>query len=307
MTADRANAQVFPSKYVRIVVPYPAGGGTDIVTRIVADGLAQRWTQQVIVDNRPGASGNIGAEIVSKAPADGHTLLVIPLDLVINSALFTKLSYDALRDFAPISSIVSSNLVIAAHPSLQVNSVAELVAKAKRQPGRISYASCGNGTPQQIVGEMLKTAAGIHLVHVPYKGCAPAQLDAISGHVALVITAAGNLVPFFRSGKLVPLAVTATVRHSQLPEVPTMIEAGFADFSMTNWMALLAPAKTPAAVIEEINAGVAALLADPIQSRKIVDRGFDPFPSTPAEMRSRIERDKERFGAIVRQLGVRVD
>jgi len=302
-----ALAQSYPNKVVRIVVPYTAGGGTDLVTRIVADSFTQKWGTQVIVDNRPGGGGSIGAEFVARSPADGYTLLVMPLDLVINTALIPNLSYDPIRDYAPISSLVASNLIIAAHPSLAVKSIPELVRKAKSQPGRIAFASCGNGTPQQLIGEMFKLAAGIDLTHVPYKGCGPAQVAAIAGQVPLVITAAGNLVPFFNSGKMVPLAVTGPVRHPQLPQVPTMVESGFAGFTMTNWMALLAPAKTPAEVIGKIHADLAASFADPGFTKKIVDRGFEPFPSSPNELRARIEKDKETFTSIVKRIGVKVD
>ena len=300
-------AQSYPNRLVRIIVPYTAGGGTDLVTRIVADSFTQKWGTQVIVDNRPGGGGSIGAEIVARSPADGYMLLVMPLDLVINTALIPKLSYDPINDYAPIGSLVASNLVIAAHPSLGVKTIAELVRKAKSLPGQIAFASCGNGTPQQLIGEMFKLAAGIDLAHVPYKGCGPAQVDAIGGQVPLVITAAGNLVPFFNSGKMVPLAVTGPVRHPQLPDVSTMIESGFAGFTMTNWMALLAPAKTPADIIAKINADLAALFADPGFTKKIVDRGFEPFPGSPMEMRARIEKDKEIFTAIVKRVGVKVD
>lgn len=300
-------AQSYPNKVVRIVVPYTAGGGTDLVTRIVAENFAQKWGTQVIVDNRPGAGGSIGAEVVARSAADGYTLLVMPLDLVINTALMPNLSYDPIKDYAPISSLVASNLVIAAHPSLGVKSIADLVRKAKSEPGRIAFASCGNGTPQQLIGEMFKLAAGIDLAHVPYKGCGPAQVDAIGGQVPLVITAAGNLVPFFNSGKMVPLAVTGPVRHPQLPEVPTMVESGFAGFTMTNWMALLAPSRTPPEVIARIHTDLLSFFRNPAFTKKIVDRGFEPFPSSPRELRARIERDKEQFAAIVKRIGVKVD
>jgi len=302
-----AFAQGYPSRVVKIVVPYTAGGGTDAVTRIVAERLTQKWGSQVVVDNRPGAAGNIGAELVAKSPADGYTLLVMPLDIVINTALFAKLPYDPIADFAPISTLAASNPIIAAHPSLGVKSIAELVRKAKEQPGKIAFGSCGNGTPQQLIGEQLKAAAGIDLAHVPYKGCGPAQTDAVAGQVPLVIAAAANLVQFFGAGRLVGLAVTGPTRHPQVKDVPTMVESGYPGFVMTNWMALLAPAKTSPEVVSKIHGDLSQLYADSALAKQITDRGFEPLLSSPADLKSRIERDKELFTAIVKRLGVKVD
>jgi tripartite-type tricarboxylate transporter receptor subunit TctC len=300
--------QAYPSKPVHIVVPGTAGAGNDLVTRIIAERLTRKWGTQVLVENRPGGGSTIGAAYVANAPADGYTLLVIPLDFYINAALFPKLPYDPVRDFAPISSIIASNMMIATHPSLGVKSVAQLVQRAKTNPGqKLAFASCGNGSPTQLVGVMLSQVAGIALTHVPYKGCAAAQVDVLSGEVPLLITGAGNIVSHVRAGRLVPLAVTASTRHPQLPEVPTLVESGFPDIDMTNWMGMLAPAKTPPEIISKIQAELATLFADQDFLIRVRARGFEPLPSTPEELRSRIDRDRKQFEALTKQLGAGVD
>ena len=305
--AVKSEAQSFPSKAVRIVVPYTAGGGTDLVARILAEGLARGWSTPVVVENRPGATGNIGSEFVARSPADGYTLLIVTGGDVAMTSAVLGVSYDPARDLAPIAPIVASNLGLFAHPSIGVRSMAALVEKAKAEPGKLAYGSCGSGSPQHLAGEMVKQAARIDLVHVPYKSCGPAQVGAVSGEVQFVVTAAGNMVPQVKAGKVVALAVTGPTRHPQLPDVPTMMESGFAGFSLVNWMGLFAPAKTPAGIVAKINADVRAQFSDPAFAKKIVERGFEPLLSTPEELHSRIERDRELFQRMAKSVGARAD
>ena len=302
-----AGAQSYPSKIVRIVVPYPPGGTNDILGRFAAERLTERWKQQVIVENRPGATGNIGADIVAKSPPDGHTLLVMPLDIAIIPALYTKLPYDVRKDLAPITAMAFSGLVITASPASGINSMRDLIDRAKAEPGKLSYGSCGNGTPHHLALEMLKVQTGVDVTHVPYKGCAQAQTAALGGETPISINAVGNVAPLIKSGRLRGIAVTSAKRDRELPDVPTLQEAGFRDFEVLNWFALFAPANTPREIVTRIYEDVKAEFSEPSMVKRLNDRSLEPYLDTPEHFRKMLLDDVERFGPIAKRLGLKLD
>jgi tripartite-type tricarboxylate transporter receptor subunit TctC len=302
-----ASAQSYPSKQVRIIVPYPPGGTTDVLGRMVAERLGARWKQTVIVENRPGATGNIGADAVAKSSPDGHTLLVIPLDIAINPALYKTLSYDVKKDLAPVTALAFSGLTIAAHPSTGIRSLDELVARAKAEPGKLTYGSCGNGTPHHLAGELLKSRAGIDLVHVPYKGCGPAQTAALGGEVNVSINSTGNVAPLIKAGRLNALAATTLKRDRELPDVPTVAESGFAGFDAMVWFGMFAPAATPSEIVAKIHADLKADFADPEFVKRLHDRSVEVILDTPEHFRKTLLDDIERYGALARRLGLKLD
>jgi tripartite-type tricarboxylate transporter receptor subunit TctC len=307
LAAATAAAQSYPAKVVRIIVPYPPGGTNDILGRLVADRLTERWKQQVIVENRPGATGNIGADLVAKASPDGYTLLVMPLDIAINPALYKKLPYDVRRDLAPVTAIATSGLIIAAHPSSGIGTLPELIARAKAEPGKLSYASCGNGTPHHLAAEMLKTRAGINVVHVPYKGCALAQTATLAGEVPVSVNSVGGLAPLVKAGRLKALAVTSVQRDRELPDIPTVAESGFAGFEVTNWFGLFAPAGTPPDLIAKIYTDIKSVVAEPASIKLLHDRSLDPLLDAPDHFKRMVDQDVERFAPVVHSLGLQLD
>ncbi len=307
MLAALASAQNFPTRPVRIIVPYPPGGTTDLLGRMAAERLTDRWKQQVIVENRPGATGNIGADAVAKSAPDGYTMLIMPLDIAINPALYKNLPYDARKDLAPITAIAFSGLVVTAHPSTGIKTFQELIAKAKAEPGKLSYASCGNGTPHHLAGELLKSRAGIDLVHVPYKGCGPAQTAALAGEVQISVNSVGNVAPLIKSGRLNGLAVTTLKRDRELPDLPSIAESGFEGFHVTVWFGLFAPAATPPELVNRIYADVKAAFEDPAVQKRVNERSLEVILDTPAQFKRTMDDDTERFGVVVKRLGLQLD
>ena len=302
-----AMAQSYPSKLVRIVVPFPPGGTNDVLGRFAAERLAERWKQQVIVENRPGATGNIGTDLVAKAAPDGHTLLVMPLDIAINPALYANLPYDVRRDLAPITVMAFSGLIITAYPASGINSMRELIDRAKAEPGKLSYGSCGNGTPQHVAAEMLKARAGMDLAHVPYKGCAQAQTAALAGEVTISLNAVGNVTALVKAGRLKGLAVTSAKRDRELPDLPSLQESGFTDFEVLNWFGLFAPAKTPREIVARIYEDLKVEFSDAALVKRLHDRSLEPYLDTPEHFRKLLLDDMDRFGPIVKRLGLRLD
>ena len=301
MFAPAAGAQTFPDRPVRILVGYPPGGGTDLVARLVAQPLGERWKQPVIVENRPGAAAIIATEAVAKSKADGYTLLMAyATELAVNPATFRKLPYDPLRDLAPIARLGSAPLVMAAHPSLPAQTVAELVALAKAKPGALSYSSSGQGSVHQFAGELFKLRTGIDIVHVPYKGSGPATADAVSGQVQVTFASVASVLRFVQSGRLKALAVTSPERSPQLAGVPTMQEAGVADVQLTSWYGLLAPAGTPAAVLDKIAADLAAVMASPVLANGFSAQGLDLVRDTPAQFAVFIRSEGEKYARIAK-------
>lgn len=304
--AGAATAQEFPSRPVRLVVSYPPGGSTDTVGRIVAQKLAEGLGTTVVVENRAGAGGTIGADAVAKAPPDGHTLLVLAGAHALAPNLYVKLPYDIVRDFAPVGLSAKSSYFLVVHPSVPAKSVRELVALARARPGSLNYASTGIGTAQHLSGEMFNTLARVRTVHVVYKGDAPALTDLVGGHVEMAFLPISVTAPLIRSGKLRGLGVTSTVRTPLMPELPTVAEAGgLKDFDITTWWGVVAPAGTPAAVVTRLakaNTPIAAM-AD-VRSR-FGDLGIEPAASAPAEFAAFIRAEVARFAALAKLAGVK--
>jgi tripartite-type tricarboxylate transporter receptor subunit TctC len=305
--ASAAVAQAYPAKTVRIIVPYPPGGTTDVLGRIAAERLTERWKQQVIVENRPGATGNIGADLVAKSAPDGYTLLVMPLDIAINPSLYKNLPYDVRKDLATVTALAFSGLVITAHPSTGIKTLQDLIARAKAEPGRWNYASCGNGTPHHLAGELLKSRAGIDLVHVPYKGCGLAQTAALAGEVPISINSVGNVAPLIKADRLKGVAATTLKRDRELPEIPSVAESGYDGFDVTVWFGMFAPAGTPQDVIGKIYADLKASFADPALQKRLHDRSLEVILDSPEHFKKTLGEDVERYGALVRKLGLRLD
>ncbi|MGH6625398.1 MAG: tripartite tricarboxylate transporter substrate binding protein [Burkholderiaceae bacterium] len=296
----------FPDKPMRLIVTFPPGGGTDALARLIATELSQSVGQPVIVDNRPGASGNIGAEAVAKSPADGLTLLVVNSSYAINPAIFRKLPFDARNDLKGVILIASTPSVIAVPTSSKVRTLGELIESAKAAKP-VSYASCGNGTPQHFAGELLRMSTNIHFVHVPYKGCAPALTDVLGGQVEVSINTLANTVPHLKSSKLRALAVTSKARVSLLPEVPSVQDLGVSGYDVDQWFGFLVPAKTPPAIVDKLNAEIGKIVARADIKQKLADRGFAAATSTPDEFQRIIRGDIDRFEQAARQIGLTAD
>jgi tripartite-type tricarboxylate transporter receptor subunit TctC len=304
----QAMAQTYPDKPVRLIVPLSAGSAVDTLARIPAEKLSQMWGQQIVVDNRVGANGIIGTEAAAKAAPDGYTLLLAnDAALATSPALYPKLPYDPVRDFAPISLAASIPVILVAHASQPFTSVKELVDYAKANPGKLHYASGGNGSAQHVPMEMFKQAAGIDLVHVPYKGLAPAFNDVVAGQVPVMFTGLSNAPQHIKAGRIRALAIGAARRSSAMPDLPTMQEAGVAGFDYSAWAGFLAPAGTPAPIVQKVNADLAKVLAQPDVREKLTALGFELAPGTPAEFGDMIRREIAKVAKVVKEAGIRVD
>jgi tripartite-type tricarboxylate transporter receptor subunit TctC len=306
--APQALAQSYPGKPVRIVVPYSAGGGTDIVARAVGQKLAERWGQPVIVDNRVGASGMIGADAVAKASADGSTLLMAtPPEIAVNHFLFTKVAYNPERDFAPITLVAVTPLVVATYPGVPAKNMQELVALAKAKPGTLGFATPGTGSTQHLTGEMLMAQAGIQLVHIPYKGAGQSIPDVLGGQVPIGIYGLLTINQHAKSGKMRILAVTTPRRASGAPEIPTLAESGFPGFDTSLWFGLLAPAATPKDIIAKVHDDVVRVLQLPDVKARIGEQGADIVGDSPAEFAAFISAESAKYSRIIKQAGVKLD
>jgi tripartite-type tricarboxylate transporter receptor subunit TctC len=301
-------AQAFPAKPVRLLVGFPAGGGVDVIARQLAQELAKPLGQPVVVDNRPGAAGNIAVELTVKSPPDGYTLLMGNVgSLAINPGLYTKLPFDTVRDLAPVSLVATVMLVVIVHPSLPVKSLRELVALAKSRPGQLNYGSAGSGGITHLAVELLKAQNGIVLLHVPYKGSAPAFTDLVGGQLQVMIDAIPAPLPFIQAGRLRALAVTATTRSPALPEVPTTAEAGFPQFVATGWQGIVAPAGTPAAIVNRLNAEIGKALTAPEFRDKLIAQGSDPAPGTPDQFGAFLRSELAKWVEVVRVSGAKLE
>ncbi len=296
-----ARAQdAFPSRPVRIVVSFTAGGTTDIIARLVGQQLAERWGQPVVIDNRPGAGGNIGTEHVVRSAPDGYTLLVGSVGpLAVNVSLYRNLSYDPRRDLAPVTLLAGVPNVLVVRPDFPARDVAGLVAEARRRPGQLTYASTGSGTSSHLSGVMLDGMAGISTLHVPYRG-AVALNDLMGGRVDFMFATIPSVIEQIRTGRLRALAVTSTARSRSMPDVPTLVELGFPEFDASSWFGIVAPARTPQAVIDRIAADANAILRDPRIERQMIEQGADPVGNGPAAFGAFIAREVDRWTAIVR-------
>ena len=298
----------YPAKPVRLVVPFPAGGTTDILARAVAQKLSEAWGQQVIVDNRPGAGGNIGSELVARAAPDGYTLLMGTVGThAINPSLYKKMPYDHVKDFAPVILVAGVPNVLVVNPSLPVHSVSELIAYAKANPGKLNFASSGNGTSIHLSGELFKTMTGVDMTHVPYKGSAPALTDLIGGQVQLMFDNLPSSLPFIKAGKLRALAVTSGTRSATLPELPTLAESGLPGFEASSWFGVLAPAGTPRDIVAKLNGAIAGWLASPEAKEKLLAQGAIAAGGTPDDFARHIAAETSKWAKVVKASGAHVD
>lgn len=300
------SAASYPSKPLRFVVPYPPGGTTDIVARGIGQKLSERFGQQVVIDNRGGASTVIGAEAVAKSPPDGYTLLLATATtLSINPQVFPKLPYDPVRDFAPISSAVYVPFVIAAHPSLAASSIAELIALGKAQPGSIRYSTPGTASSNHLAGALLESLAGIKLLHVPYKGSGPAATAVLTSEVQFVITGIGTLVTHWKAGKLKVLAMGSEKRHPNWPDIPSTGEAGLKGYRAGTWFGVVTRAGTPRAVIDSLNREVVAALSSTDLRDRLIAIGFDVFTGTPEEFARFMKEDRALTAKVIQTAGIK--
>jgi len=295
-SAASGSASAYPVKAIRIVVPFPAGGTSDILSRAIGQKLTEEWKQPVIVDNRPGAGANIGAEIVVKSPPDGYTLLLASTIHTINPSLYRKLAYDPVKDFTPITLIATTSQVLVVHPSLPVKTVKELVAYAKKRPGAINYSSAGNGSQPHLTAELFKSRTGIDIVHVPYKGAPPAMTDLLAGHVALSFATSPSAVPYVKSGKLRALAVSTMRRISALPDVPTIDESGVPGFEASGANGLVGPAGMPAELAERIWREVQKAEQKPEVLERFAKIGVFPVADSPADFNKFFHNELELYG-----------
>ena len=308
LAAACASAQNYPTRPVRVIAPFTAGSAIDTLARVIGQKLADSWGQQMIIDNRVGANGIIGTEAAAKSPADGYTLYFGNVStLAVNPHLYSKLSYNPVKDFAPVSLTASIPLVLVVHPSLPVKSVKELIALAKARPGQLNYASGGVGSAQHLPMEMLRVAAGIDLVHVPYKGLGPAYSDVLGGQVPMMFSGISNVVPYRNSGRLRVLAIGSLKRSPALPDVPTVAESGVPGYIFEAWSGYLVPAATPKDVIVKIHAEIDRALALTDVQQKLSALGFDLVGGTPEEFAALIKTDLARFGKLVKDASIRAE
>jgi tripartite-type tricarboxylate transporter receptor subunit TctC len=305
--AFTAFAQSYPSKPIRVVVPFAPGGGTDVIARYLAAGMTESFTRQVIVDNRAGANGIVGTELVARAPPDGYTLLFVSSPHSVNPGLYPKLPYDTLRDFAPVSMVATSPYVLVVHPSLPVRSVKELIALAKKQPGEISYGSGGSGSSAHLAAELFNQMAGIKLREIPYKGAGPALLATLSGESALVFGNALTVKPHIESGRVRALGIASAKRSAAAPEMPTIAEAGLPGFHADAVLGLLTPARTPRSVIDTLNAEAHKAMRRPGAADAMRSMGVDVALGTPEEFGRVIESEMQRWGKLIRTLGIKAE
>ena len=306
--AAGASAQGYPSKQVRIIVPQAPGGASDALSRIIAAKLGEKWGQQVIVENRAGAGGNIGTLEAAKAPADGHTLLLGYIGTnAINPSLYHNLAWDPIRDFVPVATLAAVPFVVVVNPSLAVNTTQELIASARAANGKLTYSSAGNGSVNHLLGEMFDSAAGVKMTHVPYKGAGPALADLIGGQVQVSFTSMPSAIGHIKGGKLRAIAVTSRARSETLPDLPTLAESGLPGFDVNPWFGLFAPAATPAAIVSQINREINDLLATADLRARFASQGAVPLATSPAEFAALLKQDIEKWAKVVKDSGAKID
>ena len=299
-------AQPYPNKPVRIVVPYTTGGTNDVMARLLGQKLSEAWGQPVVVDNKPGAAGNIGAAEVARAVADGYTLLLTNINITsMNPALMQNMPFEPQKDFAPITLLGTTSLVLAVNPQVPAKNIEELLKLLRAKPGRLSYASSGAGSPQHMSAEMFKAVTHTSMVHIPYRGAAPALTDVVAGQVDLTFGVINQVLPHVRSGRLRALAVTSSKRLPGVPELPTLDESGVKGYESEVWLGLAAPSNTPATIIDKINQDVRKAMAQPDVVSKLSAQGIEPLVSTPDEMRQRAAHDLQRWTAIIKKMGIK--
>jgi tripartite-type tricarboxylate transporter receptor subunit TctC len=294
----------YPTRSIRWIVAFAPGGSLDRVARMLAPRLSEALGQQVVIDNRPGAGGNLSAELVARSAPDGYTVYVTSAALVVNASLYKKLPYDPLKDFEPVTLMGAAYNVLVAHPSLPVKSVADLVALAKRSPGKIDYVSSGNGTSGHLAMALFANLADIRLTHIPYKSIAQAQADLVAGQVPLFFPTIPGAMPFINGGRVRALAVSGTKRSSALPQVPTMQEAGVRGYEASAWYPVLVPAGTPRPIVEHLNARFVAVVKNPEVRKQLSDDGVEPIGSTPSELATYMAAELRKWAQVVKQAGI---
>lgn len=310
MVAGEALAQAisYPTRPIRLIVPVSAGGGTDIVARFIGQRLTEAWGQQVVVDNRAGAGGSIGADIVAKATPDGHTMLLGSIGhITFTPALFAKLPYDPQKDFAPVSLVADQPFVYAAHPSFPPNSMKDLIALAKASPGKVNYGSGGSGGASHLGVELLQIMAGVSMVHVPYKGTGPGMTALLAGEIPLLLVGVATVLPHIKNKRVKAYAVSGAKRSRALPDVPTAAEAGVAGYRFDVWYGMLAPGGTPRAVVSKLNAEITQILKSPATAERFAALGLDPLTSTPQEFAALIGSEIPKWKKVVRAANIRVN
>jgi len=302
------DAHTYPSKPIRLVVPFAPGGVTDTSGRIVAEGLSKRLNQQVIIENKPGASGNIGAQLVATAAPDGYTLL-LALDgtLVINPHAYEKVGFNALKDFAPIAKLGDSIIILVANPSQTFKTLKEMVAASKATPQGLSFGTSGNGSITHIAGELLKEKSGANLVHIAYKGGGPAAADVTAGHTPLAFSSASSVSQYIQSGKLIALGVPSAKRSIAFPDIPTFAESGITGVELNSWVGILAPAGTPSPIVDKLNREINAVLADPAVKERLLVSGIIAAQASSAQFAQEIQKDFTLYGKVIEQAGIKVN
>jgi len=295
----------YPSRAIRIIVPYAAGGNTDITARAIGSKLTEAFGQQVIIDNRPGGATNIGSELAAKAAPDGYTIFMGGASNAINMSLYAKPPYDTLRDFAPITLCVKGANVLSIHPSLPVKTLRELIALAKARPGQLNFASSGLGSSNQMAGELLKLMAGVNIVHVPYKGNAPALTDTVAGHVHMIFSGVPALVPHIQSGRLRAVAIGSLKRFSAIPEVPTFDESGLKGYEATTWFGLMAPVKTPREIVARLNSEVAKVIASTEITHRFVNDGLEPIGGSQEQFAKFIREEIVKYAKVIKAADIK--
>ena len=307
LSCSVALAQSFPAKPVKIVVPYPPGGGNDIMARFIQPKLADEWRQPVVVENKPGAAGNLGAGEVARAPADGYTLLMATSTIAMTPGLGQKVSYELEKDLTAVAMIGATAMVIAVNPTLEAKTLPQLLSLAREQPGKLAYSTCGNASPMHLAGELLKLTARVDLVHVPYKGCAPALADVIGGQLPIAFNTISNAAPFEKSGKVRILALVSAKRSSEFPNLPTAAEQGMTGYEADIWFGLFAPSGTPRPLVAAVNAAVNKALADPEVQSRMRSQYYDPRPSSPDEFAAFVKSEVVKWGRTIRDANIKAD
>ncbi len=305
--ALESHAQTYPAKAVRMIVPYGPGGSVDVVARILAQKMTENMGQQVVVDNRPGASGNIGTELTVRAPADGHTIIMVTIPLVVNPSLFAKIPFDAATDLAPVSLIAAAPFVLVVHPSVPPKSVKGLIALAKKEAGKLNYAAGLGGTNSHVAAELFKNLTGTNIIHVPYKSGGAALIAILSGESDLGFLGVVAVVPHVKAGRMRALAVTSTKRSSALPELPTIAEAGVPGYDFASWYGVLAPAGTPVGIVNALNDHIVKAMRAPDMAEHFAKEGADVIASSPARFASHIKAELARWARVIKAAGIRAE
>jgi len=307
MLAGAAWAADYPDKPIRLIVPWPPGGGTDVFARLIGQKMSEDWSKTVVVDNRPGAAGNIGAEIAAKSPPDGYSIMLATITLATAPSMYKSLGFDPVKDFAPVTLVAGVPHVLVVNPAMSVKTVGDLIELARREPGKLNYASAGSGSPFHLAAELFKLLAGVDIVHVPYQGGGPAITAVLGGQVQLTF---GNLVavlPLVRSGKLRALGVTSAKRSPGAPDIPTLAEGGVAGYDFSSWFGFFAPAHTPQDVVLKLNREIVAILSRPDVKQRLTQDGADVVASTPKEFAAYLASETRKWAKVIKQAGLRAE